>query len=92
MVPPAGDEKDWASITPHRSDHGDVRKVAAARNGVVGDQHIAFPQVFSLKFDLAANGVTHRPKMHWNMRGVGDQTSGFVKDRTGEIEPFLDVR
>ena len=92
MMASAGDKKDWAPIPPNRGDDRDVRKVAASGDGVVGNQHVAFPQIFTLKLDLAAHGVAHRPKMHRNVRGVGDEATGFVKDRAGEIEPFLDVR
>ena len=97
VVPATGHKSEGSliSLKTTRRDRSDIRQVGAAMKRIVADHRVPSRQHRPLSTtDLPQqilNRITHRPKVHRNVRRIGDQRSLRVEQRTGEIEPLADV-
>ena len=67
----------------------DVRKVRAARVGIVERPHLAEGRTV---LHHRGNRIGHRAEMHGNVLGLRDHATALVEERGGAIAPLLDVR
>ncbi len=65
--------------------------MAASSLWVVGHQYIPWTQVVSLDSYLLPYSFTHGTQVNRQVRSIGHQATGGIKDRAGEVEPLLDV-
>ena len=72
-------------------DQGNVGQVGAAEVGIVEDDDIArLP--FVEDGERGRDAVGHRAQVCRDVGGLCHQPSGGVKERTGKVEAFFDVR
>ena len=94
MMSTCCDEIGWNSVHgvhKHGHDNGDVGQMGAAIiRGVEGVNVTTADMPRALCKDRP-DTFAHRSKMHWHMRGIGDERSVRIKQRTGKIEPFTDI-
>ena len=83
--------KERFPILPTRSDHGDVGKMAASSLWMVSHQYIPWTQVVSLDPHLLPYSFTHSTQVNRQVRGIGHQATGGIKDCAGEVQTLLDV-
>jgi len=62
VVPARGDKEYGHAPREHRRDHRDVREMRATRDGVVGHEHVALPQVPSAHLHLVPHRVLSRAR------------------------------
>ncbi len=75
----------------HRHHHGDVRQVRAAGVGRVQHEGVTGPHLAGAAPQDFLHRFTHRAQVHGHVRRIGDQLTGAVEQRAGEVEPLLDV-
>ena len=91
MMTPTRDKKQNLALIEHRRDHGDIGQMRAAIIGVVQNKSVAFIDRPLIVPDHRPHRLAHRAKMHRHVRCIGDQRSCRIENRTGEIQPFLDI-
>jgi len=74
-----------------RRHHGDVRQMRAAGIGRVDQPGVARPQLRAEAMQDGAYRIAHAAEMYRDVRRVGDQVAGGIKQRTGKIQPFADI-
>jgi hypothetical protein len=67
----------------------DVRQVCTADVGVVEDPRLARLRAGR---EHSIDRVFHRPQVHRHVRGLSDEASAFVEERSRTVAPFRDVR
>ena len=74
-------------------DQADVVQVDAAREGVVGDQHVAGPEPLRpVVADGARDLLDHRAEVHGLREALRDRPELGVEERAREVGARLDVR
>ena len=87
----------WSLVAiEDRDDHRDIGQMRAAAIGIVQDIGIPAPDAAPVpslpaRIDDSSDALAHRPEVHRNVRSVCDKSALVVKNRAGEVEPFLDV-
>ncbi len=97
MVPARGHiGDDFAVAIEPRHNHGYVGQVRSAVIWRVENIDIAGPNAAPVAAvpacgDDGPDRIAHRSEMHRNMRRIGDQRAVAIEQRTGKIQPLLDV-
>ncbi len=89
MMSTVGDKSEQLSVDKQRCDHGDVRQVSTAEEGIVNHHHVAVSPAQTT--DDIAHGIGHTAEVNRNMRRLGTELAPGIEDRAGEIETVLDV-
>mgnify|MGYP003348933735 CR=1 FL=1 len=95
MVAAAGHKAPQAIPLEHRRDHGEIRQMGAAIEWVVGHHRIPRrqgPMLAALHGrQQGPHALAHGSQMHGDVRGIGHQTTGRIKQGAGKIQALLDV-
>ena len=73
----------------HSAHHGDIRKVRAAKRGMVGEKH--FARLNGTQRSNGAHARSKRTQVNRNVWGVGAQSAVGSQDAAGKIQSILDV-
>ena len=85
---PAFSSSTWFRKTGET--RGDVGQVGAAEVGIVEDDDVARLPVVEYGKG-GGDAVGHCAEMGRDVRGLGDEPPGTVKERAGEVEAFFDI-
>ena len=91
MVPATRDVEQNPIPFEYRRNHRDVRQVGPAVIGCIDHVDIIRADPSGVVVDDGSHGLAHRTQMYGNVRGICDQITVGIKNRTGKIQPLLDI-
>ena len=78
------------TINKNRRHNRNIRQMCTAVIGRIEHICVAICCIGAQPHDRF-DTVRHRPKMHGHVRGIGNQITACIKDRTREVQPLFDV-